>query len=186
MRKCDSVEAIFDVKDTTTHDSNVIVIPLKRLILEQLPTLRHVWNNDPKGSLSIPSLESVTVNECKSIEHLFPASVAKDNIKDLDVRNCVELVEIVAKDEAATEEANKELIMFPRLSSLTLWDLPNLRCICSRMQIVDWPELKYLDVYHCPMLKVFATDFQNSPNSYPNGQDRVTTDKHGFISAEKV
>ncbi|KAL1329621.1 hypothetical protein HN51_046745 [Arachis hypogaea] len=186
VQKCDSVEAIFDVIDAPTHDSNMIItIPLKRMTLEHLPTMRHVWNKDPQGSISL-ALEAVTINECKSIKSLFPASVAKDNLQKLEVRNCVELVEIVARDEAATKEASKELAMFPKLTLLVLCDLPNLGCICSGMQILDWPLLEKLNVYHCENLKVLAANSPNSPRSYPEDQDTITIESHGILSTGSV
>ncbi|XP_057744001.1 uncharacterized protein LOC130961962 [Arachis stenosperma] len=188
VKKFDSIEAIFDVKDTSTHDLNMIVIPLKKLNLEQLPTLKHVWNKDPKGCLSL-KLEEVTLNECKSIKCLIPASVAKDNLRKLEVKNCVELVEIVAVDEAATKEASIDLAMFPKLTSLVLCDLPKLRCISSAisaMQILEWPLLENLNVYHCENLKIFAENFQNSPCSYPEDQDIIAIENHGVLSTGKV
>ncbi|RYR24626.1 hypothetical protein Ahy_B02g058141 isoform F [Arachis hypogaea] len=159
--KCGSFETIFDVEDAPKNDENanmITVIPLKKLTLEHLPALRKVWNKDPKGSVSLPCLEEVVVIDCKSIKNLLPISVSMGSIQKLDVRNCEELVEIVANNEAATEETNKELSMFPTLTSLTLQDLPDLTHIYAGMQILNWPELRELDVYHCKLLKKFAPD----------------------------
>ncbi|QHO22969.1 Disease resistance protein [Arachis hypogaea] len=137
---CDSFETIFDVKDAPTNNvkDTAIDIPLKKLTLEHLPTLSHIWNNDPKGSsLSFLCLEEVVVNGCKSLTSLLPASLPMSNMKKIDVKNCEELVEIVTKDEADNEETNKELIMFPELTSLTLHNLPNLTYIYAGMQILN-------------------------------------------------
>ncbi|MED6204276.1 hypothetical protein PIB30_007747 [Stylosanthes scabra] len=173
VRKCDSIEAIFDVKySSPSQDRNIIDIPLKTMILEHLPNLSHVWNEDPRGGFRLPLLKEVIVNECKCITSLFPASLIKNNIRKLDVRNCVKLEEIVEKDEAITtgKENDEELLMFPCLNSFTLWELPALRCIWSGMQILHWPELKELDVYHCPELKMFADDSEN------DGDDGIDND----------
>ncbi|KAJ1392583.1 Leucine-rich repeat domain superfamily [Sesbania bispinosa] len=113
-------------------------------------------------------------------------SVCLPSLEELHVENCEELVEIVAKDGAAIEEANKELIIFPSLSSLKLWNLPRLRCIYPGMRILEWPMLKVLNVIHCQMLKIFATEFQNSPVSYSEGEDSFPTDQQSFVSLEKV
>ncbi|MED6204287.1 hypothetical protein PIB30_007758 [Stylosanthes scabra] len=156
VRRCNSVEAIFEVKDTPTNN---VVIPLVEIILEELPNLRHVWNNDPEGKLSLPCLKKVVVKECKSVTSLLPASVDKSNITDLDVRNCEKLVEIVTKNNrAANEETNKESIMFPELFSLTLHNLPNLTYIYDGMQILSCPNLQKLDVHRCKLFKKFAID----------------------------
>ncbi|KAJ1392588.1 Leucine-rich repeat domain superfamily [Sesbania bispinosa] len=113
-------------------------------------------------------------------------SLCLPSLEKLHVENCEELVEIVAKDGAAIEEANKELIIFPSLSSLKLWNLPRLRCIYPGMRILEWPMLKVLNVIHCQMLKIFATVFQNSPVSYSEGEDSFPTDQQSFVSLEKV
>ncbi|XP_057744732.1 uncharacterized protein LOC130962545 [Arachis stenosperma] len=146
VRGCNSVEAIFEVKNTPAD----IVIPLKKLTLEKLPTLSHIWNKNPKrSSLSFPCLKEVVVNGCKSLTSLLPASLAMSNMKKIDVKNCEELVEIVTKDEADNEEINKELIMFPKLTSLTLHNLPNLTYIYAGMQILNLPKLRELDISQC-------------------------------------
>ncbi|XLT46047.1 hypothetical protein HN873_038651 [Arachis hypogaea] len=120
-----------------------------------------------RGGFRLPFLKEVIVNECKCMTSLFPASVFKNKIQKLDVRNCVKLEEIFGKYEVITagKDNNKELLMFPCLTTLTLWESPALRCIWSGMQILDWPELKEMDVYHCPELKMFADDLENSTYS---------------------
>ncbi|XP_029146417.1 uncharacterized protein [Arachis hypogaea] len=148
-----SVEAIFEVKDSPVNDVKDIL--LKKLTLEHLPTLSHIWNKNPKrSSLSFPCLEEVVVNGCKSLTSLLPASLPMSNMLKIDVKNCEELVEIVTKDEADNEETNKELIMFPKLTSLTLHNLPNFTYIYAGMQILNLPELRELDISLCK----FATD----------------------------
>ncbi|XP_057743622.1 uncharacterized protein LOC130961659 [Arachis stenosperma] len=144
-----SVEVIFEVKDT------IIDIPLKKLTLEHLPTLSHIWNKNPKRSiLNFPCLEEVVVNGCKSLTSLLPASLPMSNMEKIDVKNCEELVEIVIKDEADNEKTNKKLIMFPKLTSLTLHNLPNLTYIYAGMHILNLLELIELDISQCK----FATD----------------------------
>ncbi|XP_057742365.1 uncharacterized protein LOC130960881 isoform X1 [Arachis stenosperma] len=180
---CGSFETIFDVKDAPTNeeDTNMItVIPLKTLTLEHLPTLTHIWNKDPKrSSLSFPCLEEVVVNGCKSLTSLLPASLPMSNMKKIDVKNCEELVEIVTKDEADNEEINKELIMFPKLTSLTLHNLPNLTYIYAGMQILNLPKLRELDISQCK----FATD-STAEVVTPHLQ-QLSIDKAGVMMLDK-
>ncbi|MED6184077.1 hypothetical protein PIB30_043927 [Stylosanthes scabra] len=194
VRKCKNVVAIFDVKDTHTppeHDdpNKIVKIPLWKIILEELPNLNHVWNNDPKeASLSFPSLKKVYVKECKRIKCLFHPSVPRDNLEHLDVRKCGELEEIVGKDEAFAQDANNKevIILFPKLTWLVLWDLPKLRCICYGMKsLLDCcAVLTRLYVYRCPLLRVFAANIQNSNQG---DEDCSATDdgKEGFVSSTK-
>ncbi|XP_052113042.1 uncharacterized protein LOC107473399 isoform X3 [Arachis duranensis] len=184
---CGSFETIFDVKDAPTNkeDTNMItVIPLEKLILEHLPTLSHIWNKDSKGnSLSFLCLEKVVVNGCKRLTSLFPASVPMFNIKNLDVRNCEELVEIVTKDETDNEETtNKEFIMFPEIMSLTLHNLPNLTYIYAGMQNLNWPELIEFDVSHCNLIKKFTDSAAKVVTPH---LERLSIDKAGVMMLDK-
>ncbi|QHO52471.1 Disease resistance protein [Arachis hypogaea] len=173
VRGCNSsVETIFEVKDT------IIDIPLKKLTLEHLPTLSHIWNKDPKGSsLSFSCLKEVVVNGCKSLTSLLPASLPMSNMKKIDVKNCEELVEIVTKDEADNKETNKELAMFPKLTSLTLHNLPNLTYIYAGMEILNLPELRELDISHCK----FATDSTAKVVTPHLDLDRLSIDMEGVM-----
>ncbi|XLS47053.1 hypothetical protein HN51_021411, partial [Arachis hypogaea] len=173
VRGCNSsVETIFEVKDT------IIDIPMKKLTLEHLPTLSHIWNKDPKGSsLSFSCLKEVVVNGCKSLTSLLPASLPMSNMKKIDVKNCEELVEIVTKDEADNKETNKELAMFPKLTSLTLHNLPNLTYIYAGMEILNLPELRELDISHCK----FATDSTAKVVTPHLDLDRLSIDMEGVM-----
>ncbi|MED6156588.1 hypothetical protein PIB30_015687 [Stylosanthes scabra] len=179
VRKCNSVEVIFEVTDTPTN--NNVVIPLKKLTLEYLPNLKKVWNKDPKGSIiSLPCLEEVVVNGCQSIRSLFPESVAKGNLHKLEVRYCDKLVEIVTKDEAATHETNhKELIVFPKLTSLTLHYLPNLTYIFGGgPKIINLPKLQELEIYG-------ANSIDSALKVVTPQLAKLSVDKEGVILLEK-
>ncbi|MED6176568.1 hypothetical protein PIB30_089509, partial [Stylosanthes scabra] len=126
VQKCRSVETIFDVK-CLTKDKTVLPIKfsLKELVLEKLPNLESIWNEDPDGILHFQLLEQVRVDTCKSLTSLFPKSVAKglDKLENLELKHCERLVEIIAGIDS---------IMFPCLTSLTLLDLARFNCFyCS-------------------------------------------------------
>ncbi|KHN04619.1 hypothetical protein glysoja_021918 [Glycine soja] len=108
------------------------------------------------------------------------------HLEQLQVENCDELVAIVANDEADNEEANKEIVIFSSITSLRLSDLPKLSCIYPGMHSLEWRMLKELHVKHCQKLKFFASEFQNSPDLNPDGEDRFSTDQQAIVSLEKV
>ncbi|XLR53173.1 hypothetical protein HN51_021399 [Arachis hypogaea] len=156
VRECSSVEAIFEVKDTPSD----IVIPLKILALEKLPNLRHVWNKDSEGKLSLPKLEEVIIDECASIKSVFPESVGKGNIQRLEVKNCAELDEIVAGDDVA-----KQVSIFSTLSYLKLWNLPNLKCPLLLSHLLpSLHKLEELVVGNCGSLKTIF-DVKDAPTN---------------------
>ncbi|XLU46466.1 hypothetical protein S245_041280 [Arachis hypogaea] len=135
VQKCSSVKTIFDVKCITKNKTLLpIKFSLKELVLEKLPNLDSIWNEDPDGVLDFQLIQEMHVDTCKSLTSLFPKSVGKDlvNLKNLELKHCEGLVEIIAGIETTPEEAISNLIKLPRLTSLTLLDLPSFNCFyCS-------------------------------------------------------
>ncbi|XP_054780689.1 uncharacterized protein LOC129288216 [Prosopis cineraria] len=174
VQNCDSVKAIFEVGSLPSP----FPIPLKTLILEQLPDLENVWNVDPQEILSFQSLQLVFVNGCGSLKSLFPASMSQHKLERLEILRmqcCGGLVEIVANDEIILIGANSNSIMFPSLTRLHLQNLPQLKCIYPVVNDLEWPKLKVLDVYHCDQLKVLPT----------REQDHFPIDVGAMVSFEK-
>nr|KYP47023.1 Disease resistance protein At4g27190 family [Cajanus cajan] len=141
VRNCDSVKTIFDVK-CTTHDRKMtitgpthflLILPLKKLTLSELPNLENVWNEDPHGTLKMQHLQQVYIDNCKCLTSVFPASVAKDlgKLEDLVMQHCDDLIKIVTEDIPYSRGTNLEPTFYC-MTSLTLCDLPKfeyLDCI---------------------------------------------------------
>ncbi|KAL5166946.1 putative disease resistance protein [Glycine soja] len=92
VSNCQSVKAIFDMKgaEADMKPASQISLPLKKLILNQLPNLEHIWNTNPDEILS---LQEVSISNCQSLKSLFPTSVA-NHLAKLDVSSCATLEEI--------------------------------------------------------------------------------------------
>ncbi|XP_028755739.1 probable disease resistance protein At4g27220, partial [Neltuma alba] len=87
---------------------------LEELEVRDCDTLElNVWSNHYKGDVSFPSLRSVHVSYCESLTSLFPASIAKGMLRDLEelrISDCgIEV--IVAKDQVS--ESVAPLLEFP-------------------------------------------------------------------------
>ncbi|KAL2336159.1 hypothetical protein Fmac_010605 [Flemingia macrophylla] len=125
VRRCSKTEVIFNITDEIGEQKKALgIIRLKRLILEILPKLEHVWKKDPEGIIDLQVLRVMTVKKCNSLKSLFPALVAKKDkslrVEELEVRECSELVEIFGK-------SGGEGLTLSCLRSLTLWKLPKLK-----------------------------------------------------------
>ncbi|RZC01726.1 putative disease resistance protein [Glycine soja] len=131
VRNCGSVKSIFDVKTAMGLGAAAFPRPLpfslEKLTLVRLPKLENVWNEDPHGILNVQHLQHVIVEKCKCLTSVFPASVAKD-LEKLVVKDCKELMEIVAEDNADPSGANLELTFpCPCVRSLKLQGLPKFK-----------------------------------------------------------
>ena len=125
---CDTLEIVFDFEDLNDYykemESSSVVVPLKKLKLRNLPKLKNVWSNNCQGNVSFPSLRSIDVSECESLTSIFPASIAKGmlcDLEELQIHHCGVDV-IVAKDQVS--ESVAATFQFSRLISLELHHLP--------------------------------------------------------------
>ncbi|WVZ06550.1 hypothetical protein V8G54_019896 [Vigna mungo] len=151
-----------------------ISLPLKKLVLNQLPNLEHIWNLNPDEILSLQDLLQVSISNCQTLKSLFPISVANHLVK-LHVRACATLVEIFAAADAAINGETKQF-NFHCLTSLTLWELPELKYLYPGKHTLEWPMLTHLDIYHCNQLKLFKiehhsdefADAENQLEEIPN------------------
>ncbi|BAT83721.1 hypothetical protein VIGAN_04091900 [Vigna angularis var. angularis] len=183
VSNCQSVKAIFDVNGAAA-DMKPISLPLKKLILNQLPNLEHIWNLNPDEILSLQDLQQVSISNCQTLKSLFPTSVANHLVK-LHVRACATLVEIFAVADAAINGETKQF-NFHCLTSLTLWELPELKYLYPGKHTLEWPMLTHLDIYHCDQLKLFKTEHHSDEFADTEDQLGISIHQQAAFSVEKV
>ncbi|KAK6232478.1 hypothetical protein SCA6_002551 [Theobroma cacao] len=156
--RCDSLEQMFEVgvavlnnKETHAVDSQ-----LMKLYIYNLPKLKHVWNKDPQGSLTFQNLRKVGVRSCESLKNLFPASIAKDlpQLEYLAISRCG-VEEIVSAGDGLEQPVRFE---FPRVSSLALTNLTELKCFYPGQHTILWPMLKTLETACATLIKIIASE----------------------------
>ncbi|KAJ9682446.1 hypothetical protein PVL29_018376 [Vitis rotundifolia] len=156
---CSLLEEVFDVEGTTVNvnvKEGVTVTQLSQLILESLPKVEKIWNKDPHGILKFQNLKSILIEKCQSLKNLFPASFVKDlvQLENLELRSCG-IEEIVAKDNEVETAAE---FVFPKVTSLELFNLHQLRSFYPGAHTSRWPLLKELIVRACDKVNVFASE----------------------------
>ncbi|XP_022635603.1 uncharacterized protein LOC106759214 isoform X1 [Vigna radiata var. radiata] len=183
VSNCQSVKAIFDVNGEGA-DMKPISLPLKKLVLNQLPNLEHIWNLNPDEILSLQDLQQVSISNCQTLKSLFPTSVANHLVK-LHVRACATLVEIFAEADEAINGETKQF-NFHCLTSLTLWELPELKYLYPGKHTLEWPMLTQLDIYHCDQLKLFKTEHHSDEFAHTKDQLGISIHQQAAFSVEKV
>ncbi|KAL5166960.1 putative disease resistance protein [Glycine soja] len=186
VSNCQSVKAIFDMEGTEADmkPASKISLPLKKLILNQLPNLEHIWNLNPDEILSFQEFQEVCISNCQSLKSLFPTSVAS-HLAMLDVRSCATLEEIFVENEAVMKGETKQF-NFHCLTTLTLWELPELKYFYNGKHLLEWPMLTQLDVYHCDKLKLFTTEHQSGEVADIEYPLCTSIDQQAVFSVEKV
>ncbi|XP_029130557.1 uncharacterized protein LOC109815153 isoform X3 [Cajanus cajan] len=169
VRNCDSVKTIFDVK-CTTHDRKMtitgpthflLILPLKKLTLSELPNLENVWNEDPHGTLKMQHLQQVYIDNCKCLTSVFPASVAKDlgKLEDLVMQHCDDLIKIVTEDIPYSRGTNLEPTFYC-MTSLTLCDLPKFEYLDCINKLT--PNLQHLTLDEKEMKMIWHREFHGN------------------------
>ena len=159
IHDCGSIEEIFDLQGVNCkeiHDS--ATIPLLRLFLKRLDSLKSVWNKDPQGHVSFRNLWSLEVVGCPCLKYLFPITVAKDlvQLQKLQIINCG-VEEIVANENG--DEVMSSL--FPELTSLTLSGLDKLKGLSRGKCIARWPHLKELIMWKCDQVETLFQEIDS-------------------------
>ncbi|KAJ4721769.1 Disease resistance protein [Melia azedarach] len=141
---CQVLEVIFDLEGLNFEEEhNPVLTQLRRLDIDSLPNLKHIWNKDPQKFLSYQKLITVSIVECDRLKNVFPASIASSlsQLESLGIRKCgVEEIVSIAYERV---ETNLRLV-FPRGMSLTLEDLPNFTKFFPGRYTTEWPVLKKL------------------------------------------
>ncbi|XP_021281818.1 uncharacterized protein LOC110414745 isoform X3 [Herrania umbratica] len=157
---------------------------LRKLDIYDLPQLKHVWNKDPQGSLTFQNLRKVRVSRCESLKNLFPASIAKDlpQLEDLTLNSCG-VEEIVSFREGLEQPVR---FKFPRVSSLELTDLEELKCFYPGQHTMVWPMLKKLETDCSIFIKIVASGRPSIQGMNENDQRESTKGQPLFLGEEVI
>jgi len=158
---------------------------IRHLKLFSLGNLKYLWKEDVRVDQILPNLETLKVRNCNNLIRLGSSSASFHNLTTLEVRNCeamvnlvtssaiqslaqlktlvigecVSMKEIVGKER---DEGTNEII-FSRLRSLQLWDLPQIKSFCSSNHTFEFPSLEEVILGKCPHLEVFCKGVLNAP-----------------------
>ncbi|KAM3693700.1 hypothetical protein ACJW31_07G003400 [Castanea mollissima] len=192
IEDCDSVEEVFEVGGENVDEiCDKGSTQLRHLTLINLPKLKHVWTSDPETILTFQNLHQVEVSKCKTLKSLFPVSVAKslEHLESLCINDCGLLEKIVALEEGLE---TKTKFMFPRIISLTLQSLPELKCFYPGKHTSEWPSLKSLTISKCDKVKIVAsnelsfTETDELGDHVPVQQPLFFIEKVAFFNLETI
>ena len=113
------------------------------------------------------------------------------NLEEIEVRNCGQLEEIIAEvfDEFEGEEKEGIVttkITLPRLRTLELRDLPELKTICSSRKVIVCDSLERVEIIECQKLKRLphSLPLLNGQLSPPLSLKKIKADKEWWESLD--
>ncbi|CAH1435292.1 unnamed protein product [Lactuca virosa] len=108
--------------------------------------------------LELPNLTILKIERCEGLEYIFTSSTLESlkHLKELTVEEC-KAMNVIVKEDGEHRETSKSIIVFPRLKSFTLGDLPNLKGFFLGMNEFRWPILEKVKIYGCPQMMTFTS-----------------------------
>ncbi|XP_075656718.1 disease resistance protein At4g27190-like [Castanea sativa] len=156
---CDSVEEIFEIQGTNNVEESrdIAAAELISSKLRDLEKVKHVWSMDPQKIITFAKLRTIEIDGCSCLKSVFPTSVAKalSQLEALEIKDCAMMEEIVAKEEGIETTT---LFVFPKLTTLRLYNLPELKSLYPKSHISKWPSLESLNIHKCNKLKIFDSN----------------------------
>ncbi|KAE8726399.1 hypothetical protein F3Y22_tig00006992pilonHSYRG00022 [Hibiscus syriacus] len=107
---------------------------------------------------SFSSLKFLYMYDCRNMKKLFSPNCVPPNLQELRVFGCKQVGEIIAS-EVEREKGGGIVTMefrLPQLRDLDLWDLPELKSICSVDAALVCDSLVEIEILKCPKLKRMA------------------------------
>nr|GEY05922.1 probable disease resistance protein At4g27220 [Tanacetum cinerariifolium] len=153
---CNLVEVVFDIQTMMLTEGDVVLNNLTDLELEKLPKMMHIWKDGPETFKGFQNLTKLSIASCNRLTSLFSPTIAVviSNIQELSITECKRMTVII--DEGNEHEITPNELLFPRLKTLELIDLPKLKCFCSDLHEFIWPVLESLWIDCCKEMLIFA------------------------------
>ena len=163
LKWCGSIEVIFQLEELNVEESHVapVLDQLQELHLNGLSKLMHIWKKGPKRIMGFGNLRLLKVENCNNLTNLFSPSIGKllVMLEEIKVIGCEKIEELLA----IAKQEEEEEVLFYKVNSIWLEDLPNLQCFCKEENAFEWPSLKKIMVTRCPNLRTFVPTNLKTP-----------------------
>ncbi|KAJ9551264.1 hypothetical protein OSB04_015309 [Centaurea solstitialis] len=168
VRFCSVMEEVFGtiLEGEDISFKSVVKLPkLREVELYMLKNLKYIWKNNPWMVLEFPNLTKLSIRFCRSIKHVFTSSMVGSLLQlqelHIDFCDCMEVIVkeatvVVQEEEERNDGKVNKILTLPRLKSLTLIYLPNLKGFCLGNEAFSWPSLDTLEIINCPVMSVLT------------------------------
>ncbi|KAG6700869.1 hypothetical protein I3842_08G135000 [Carya illinoinensis] len=173
-------EGNHDLQLSLLHHYDQLRFPsLRKLHLEGLPKIKHVWSKEPQRMLKFQALQDIYVGKCESLTSLFPAWVlgCLGQLKKIEIYDC-RVEEIVAAEEGGV---GARTLVFPRVTSLNLTNLQRLKWFYKGMHVSKWPMLKEMKIERCEEVEIFASGVMSFEETVEEIQSEMSIKQPLFL-----
>ncbi|XP_050110354.1 disease resistance protein At4g27190-like [Malus sylvestris] len=146
---------LFDLK---THGQTAPTFPQLRKLKIFGGSFTHLWKNIPSGFQGFRNLRYLEVSIYFGLKYVFSHLIARElkNLEEVKISRCPNMETIVRITEENEEEATTYMILFPKLNTFELEDLPRLTSLCPEGFTFLWSSTKKMHVKRCENLKTLG------------------------------
>ncbi|GLT51455.1 hypothetical protein SLA2020_248640 [Shorea laevis] len=155
---------------------------LEYLHLLDLKNLKSVFDEEvlglSVGSTNFFSLESIYVNQCPRLKKVFSFGLLLGYFQSLEtikVYNCEQMEELISSSTYEEKEA-LEKITLPKLQRLELYQLPELKSICSSSSVLICDSIIGLLIRDCKKLKRIPLHLSSLDNGQSSSLKQINVD----------
>ncbi|KAL9450772.1 hypothetical protein AB3S75_012497 [Citrus x aurantiifolia] len=134
--------------------------------------VERIWQNQVAiMSCGIQNLTRLTLSCCMNLRCLFSSSTVSSfvQLQCIEIVGCPVLEELIVMDNQ--EERKKNIVTFPQLQYLKMYDLEKFTSLCTGdLDILEFPSLKELRISKCPefMVRYEKTTNISTERVFPN------------------
>ncbi|GLT57727.1 hypothetical protein SLA2020_306780 [Shorea laevis] len=146
---------------------------LEYLKLEYLGNLKSMFDEEAIDLSALPtaffSLKTINVFDCPKLKKVFSSGWLLgyfQSLETIEVRFCEQMEELISSSTNEEKEA-LEKITLPNLQWLKLWQLPELKSICSSSNVLIFDSIKNLEIGNCKKLKRIPLHLSSLDNGQP-------------------
>ncbi|KAK9064450.1 hypothetical protein SSX86_015832 [Deinandra increscens subsp. villosa] len=162
------LEGINNSSGFNESQTPIVKVPnLRQVNLRRVNLLKYLWKSNQWMVLEFPNLTTVNIWGCEKLEHVFTCSMVGSlvQLQHLSISFC-ENIEVIVKEEDKKEcdgKVNENIIMLPRLKSLTLNNLSSLKGFCLGKEAFSLSALDTLEIERCPAITCFTKGYLSTP-----------------------
>ncbi|KAK3227640.1 hypothetical protein Dsin_007502 [Dipteronia sinensis] len=160
----------------------VQLLNLKILRIFKMDNLRKIWDHQIAPN-SFSKIVSFRIYDCHNLPNVFPPKMfgRLQKLKELVVQRCNSLEKIFEEvmissctvEEIVAKEADVAAVpslVFPKLTSLELTDLPSLTSFYPGLYNSEWPMLKKLKIRSCNKVEILTLEISSHQKSHVKSQ----------------
>ncbi|GLT50393.1 hypothetical protein SLA2020_238800 [Shorea laevis] len=188
IRDNKEIECLVELDSSSFSLCYPILNKLELLELSTLPRLCVLVKVE--GAATPPqvfsNLRELDIWECSRMRKLLPLELlqALQNLEELTVRDCHQMEEIIASSDSDASSSNKFTFIFPKLRELCLWNLPQLKSICSAKGVMVCNSIEKITMSGCLELKRIPVQLPQLDNGQPSLPSHLREIKIGEESKE--